>query len=341
MHYLNKNVKTDYEVIVIGAGPAGVSCAKHLTDNGIKTLIIEKQKLPKEKTCSGLFERRSIIFIEDNFAPIPENFFYTNKILDVKISKTGKSFIDVPELQYWNLDRKKLDYWLLKMSNTDYQDNCFLVDIDRLDGEVKVTCNKNGRNISFSCNYVVGADGVNSRTRKLLDKNYKLDLNKVGLVEQHIYKGSIDLDENTYYASYGKKFRDLGMACVFKRDNHIIIAAQYRKEQKYFMNWLNRLQESHNAKLELVKKEKIGAIRCRLSDADLFFGKENILLAGEANGLISVYTGGISSALISGKAAAAAIVGSTQKDVLPLYKQLLVSEIEFVNNSWTANSRTL
>ena len=47
-------MKTDYDVIIVGAGPAGASCAKHLVDNGVKTLVIEKKKLPRHK-CGGSY----------------------------------------------------------------------------------------------------------------------------------------------------------------------------------------------------------------------------------------------------------------------------------------------
>jgi len=42
-----------FDVIVIGAGPGGATAAFELAKAGVKTLLIEKQKLPRHKTCGG------------------------------------------------------------------------------------------------------------------------------------------------------------------------------------------------------------------------------------------------------------------------------------------------
>jgi flavin-dependent dehydrogenase len=42
-----------FDVIVIGAGPGGATAAFELAQAGVKTLLIEKQKLPRHKTCGG------------------------------------------------------------------------------------------------------------------------------------------------------------------------------------------------------------------------------------------------------------------------------------------------
>ena len=43
-----------FDVIVIGAGPAGSTCAKACAEKGLKTLMLEKQGLPRDKVCSGM-----------------------------------------------------------------------------------------------------------------------------------------------------------------------------------------------------------------------------------------------------------------------------------------------
>ncbi|MGA2763383.1 MAG: geranylgeranyl reductase family protein [Spirochaetia bacterium] len=42
-----------FEVIVVGAGPAGSSAARDASLAGLSTLLLEKQKLPREKRCGG------------------------------------------------------------------------------------------------------------------------------------------------------------------------------------------------------------------------------------------------------------------------------------------------
>ncbi|WP_097459048.1 NAD(P)-binding protein [Mangrovitalea sediminis] len=44
---------TDYDLIIVGGGPAGSSLAWALRDSGKRLLIIDKQTFPRDKTCAG------------------------------------------------------------------------------------------------------------------------------------------------------------------------------------------------------------------------------------------------------------------------------------------------
>ena len=43
----------NYDVIVVGAGPAGSTAAKNLAEKGIKVLLLDKAKFPRDKPCGG------------------------------------------------------------------------------------------------------------------------------------------------------------------------------------------------------------------------------------------------------------------------------------------------
>jgi menaquinone-9 beta-reductase len=42
-----------YDVLIVGAGPAGSACAWKLRDSGLTTVIIDKQTFPRNKVCGG------------------------------------------------------------------------------------------------------------------------------------------------------------------------------------------------------------------------------------------------------------------------------------------------
>ncbi|MFX1580221.1 MAG: NAD(P)/FAD-dependent oxidoreductase, partial [Promethearchaeota archaeon] len=53
-----------YDVIVVGAGPAGSTAAYDCSKQGLKTLLLEKYKLPREKPCGGAVMYRALRIIE-------------------------------------------------------------------------------------------------------------------------------------------------------------------------------------------------------------------------------------------------------------------------------------
>jgi len=56
-----------YDVIVIGAGPAGAAAAKISAENGCKVLLTGKFKMPCDKSCSGQLIKRSVDLVESYF----------------------------------------------------------------------------------------------------------------------------------------------------------------------------------------------------------------------------------------------------------------------------------
>lgn len=45
--------ETDFDVVIIGSGPAGAMAAVQCADGGLKTALFEKEKLPRRKVCAG------------------------------------------------------------------------------------------------------------------------------------------------------------------------------------------------------------------------------------------------------------------------------------------------
>lgn len=49
-----------YDVIVVGAGPAGSTAAKVLADKELHVLLVERHKLPRYKSCSGVLIQKTM-----------------------------------------------------------------------------------------------------------------------------------------------------------------------------------------------------------------------------------------------------------------------------------------
>jgi flavin-dependent dehydrogenase len=56
-----------YDAIIIGAGPSGCTAARELGCNGYRVLLVEKYKMPRSKSCSGILIRKSMDLVRQYF----------------------------------------------------------------------------------------------------------------------------------------------------------------------------------------------------------------------------------------------------------------------------------
>ena len=52
-----------YDVIIVGAGPAGSAAARAAAKLGLDTLVIEKENFPRYKPCGGALSERAISYL--------------------------------------------------------------------------------------------------------------------------------------------------------------------------------------------------------------------------------------------------------------------------------------
>ncbi|MFH1587990.1 MAG: geranylgeranyl reductase family protein [Candidatus Diapherotrites archaeon] len=53
-------MENDFDVVVVGAGPAGSSAAFFCSKNGLKVLLLDKAKFPRDKTCGDAVSGKSV-----------------------------------------------------------------------------------------------------------------------------------------------------------------------------------------------------------------------------------------------------------------------------------------
>ena len=102
-----------YDVIVIGAGPCGCITASTLSKNGLKVLLLEKCKLPRYKSCSGVLIEKSLRLIEKYFGqsvPLSVSCTPVQNRGMVLTDDLGREYIF--ESRGLNIWRDKFDYWL-------------------------------------------------------------------------------------------------------------------------------------------------------------------------------------------------------------------------------------
>ena len=153
-------LKEIFDVIVVGAGPAGSTAAKKCSDYGLETILIEKQSIPRVKPCGGGVSQKALNLIE---AGVPDDLI-EQRIKGIRLFSPSLRSVDLvaPKPIGITTRRDKFDAFLTQLA---IKAGCQLIQadevIDLLIEEEGVTCKlKSGQ--TFKGSIIIGADGANS-----------------------------------------------------------------------------------------------------------------------------------------------------------------------------------
>lgn len=326
---LKADLKDEYDIIIVGAGPAGCSAAKFLS-NKYNVLMIDSLKFPRNKSCGGLLVEESQDFIKN--WKMPKNVFSSPKYLNMKIVDWDNDLrVDIKR-KIWNVSREDFDHWLLKTSQNGihFSPETKLLEFKEKKKNVKVFLEVNNKRKLVKTKYLIGANGALSNIRSALVKKPV----RYYIAMQYWIKHN-NISDSTYFI-YDNEITDF-YSWIIPKKNSLIIGSALKKgsDVKDKMEILkNKLKEKLDISGKVFKKES--AIMSRPeSKRDIFLGKDRVFLIGEAAGFISPSTGeGISFALRSGYNCARAI-NEDSKNALSLYKKFsknLLNEIKEKTN---------
>jgi flavin-dependent dehydrogenase len=321
-----------FDVLVVGAGPAGSAAAKKCVDGGLKTLLIDKHKLPRRKACSGILSNVSQNYVLENFGPIPEKAFskpYISKGMGFYLPSVGMIYTDVDcyNLYVW---RDKFDHFLARSSGAVLRDQTRFSRLEEKDGEIEAHLKRNDKITKVRARYLIGADGGNSRVIRSFAPEVYQGMPWAYACQKY-FEGKIDADDRYLHWFLT---RNMGpFPWMNLKDDQIIIGLAMVKGQKFDTRF-NLFVDFLKKNLGLEIKRELAMEACpsnTMTPLNRFFpGRGHVLMVGDAMGLMHQGGEGISCALASGGYAGEAVLQALQKGVnaLARYKQLVKPEME-------------
>lgn len=281
----------NYDVIIVGGGPAGLNCAYELSKSNKKVLLLEQNKEIGSKVCAGGLTRKSI-----NHLGLPKNMIDCSFRRVVINTPSRKKIVRSDNVIINTIDRARLGRWQLKRlkkKNVDIRTNAKVTEIKE-----KCIMVNNTEKIGFK--FLVGADGSCSIVRRFLGINNE----KVGVGMQYIIPTE-DYKEIEIFLDY-KIFRTW-YAWIFPHKGYVSIGCGADPNALP----IDRLKRNFDLWL---KKKNIDVSKAKFESALINLGYEGyrfggMFLIGDAAGLASELTGeGIYEALVSGEEVAKEII---------------------------------
>jgi len=326
------------DVIVVGGGPGGATAARFCARAGLKTLLIEKERLPRYKACGGCLSTKTVHLLDLDLSPVIENTIYGAKFT---YCLKDPFFIETKDPIAYLVMRDRFDQFLIQQalkSGTEILEGEKVTSVAEKDDGVEVTLAKGQR---FHSRYLIGADGSESLVaRSLPFTRQKNDGNGIAIESEIPFDPSIPFppkERQFIHLDFGRIPNGYGWVFPKKEWLSIGIGGMFRETKKmnprrYFSDFLKGL--------DYIPKGKTGRVTGHLLpsfyDVNQMVSQGRILLVGDAAHLMDPLQGeGIYYAIRSGMLAARAIVEWKKEGIAPshFYQKAVYDDL-YGNLKW-------
>lgn len=298
--------------LVVGAGPAGVACARELARSGHDVILAEASGLPRHKSCGGMLNEYTQRFLEAEAGGVPRSLMLEPAYVHFRFYDWDHRILKPTSLRFVNVDRVAFDEWTLSLlpAGASVWERAALTGWEQDEGGVTAHLTRAGQPVDVRCAFLVGADGARSAVRRAGGDAWpQVATYKTVQEYVRITPGSLEPYFDCLYSRHiGAQY---GYGYLVPKGDVAIVGSVFFPGSKGMPALHERALETFAQRYPLgesVRREAGTATQVR-SLADVADGAGRVLLTGEAAGLYSPSSGeGISFALNSGQRAGRALV---------------------------------
>jgi len=303
-----------YDLIVVGAGPAGSSAARSAARAGLNVLVLEKEPFPRYKPCGGALSDRAISLLD---FPLPEELcertitgarvHFRNRVIE---SHKGYRLSTL-------VTRSRFDNLLLQKAQ---EAGCNLV-TQKVEGyqekedHVEVLTKRK----KYKSQFLMISSGCQSRLKDDVQGRAARDQYAVSIVAE-IEEDDKKIEERLHSSlDFYLDVAETGYGWIFPHKGYYSVGiggqvSRLGNPKRTMLNFLNRLGFQGKCKLH-GHMIPMGGFNRKI-------GEDRILLAGDSAGFVDPFTGeGIYYAIRSGQIAAQAIFNQDPAEVAGIYEE--------------------
>ncbi|MHA2140893.1 MAG: geranylgeranyl reductase family protein [Candidatus Thorarchaeota archaeon] len=334
--------ENSYDVIVVGAGPAGCTAARVTAAAGFKTLVVDRRKEIGVPIHCGEFlptpqEMRDLLRDSPRASRLVDIPSYlitnqTNRLMLVSPLNNQFSF----KLDSRAIDRTKFDQYIASQAKDVGAEIALESTVIERSQSNALIVRQAGRRAELNARIVIGADGPSSIISKSMGNRYYNPDRDLSVSLNYVVTG-IDCDTKTTEMYFGNHIAPGGYTWIIPKGDHIAnvgfgMRRLFGSPEISLKQYLRRFIELHPLVSPRTKKaaivSRVGAIIPVGGPVDRTYSKNAVLVGDAAGHVMASNGGGIPTALVGGEIAGESVVTHLSKGVsLSSYEDTWKKEI--------------
>ena len=310
---MDEILNREYDVVIVGAGPAGSSAAKILAENGVKTLAVDKrQEIGAPKRCAEGISCADLKKV--GLQPDPAWAIQEIKG-SVIYSPSGRSLVVKPQdIGGYIVERKIFEKHLARdaiRAGARYMVKTLATGVIKEDGRVcGIRANYMGKEYVIRSKIVIAADGADSKTARSAGLDTSNPLKDYHSGFQYEMAGLKNYDPEMLHIYFGNGLKPVSYIWIFPKGRStanvgIGIISKHSEEGNKAKDYLDRFIEKHPEIFEDASPIEINTGGIPVGSAINPLAIDGMMVVGDAAHQVNpIHGGGIALAMRAAQMAA-------------------------------------